>query len=172
MGDSRHFVTGDFTSRGTYLNNVGYASVLDNIVVTCVDCVIRNEKGEVLLARRNYEPQPDWWIPGGRMCPGESFETAAARHTQRELGLDIGPARFTYLETYSYVWGRRAQPPQDNGCHMVAIVMRLQITDHEAALINPNEEFSALKWMKPEEIIISQTFHPAITQIAKDLINH
>ena len=64
-----------------------YGQMVRGCVICCVDCVIvRNridEHGkkknlrECLLVERSNEPaQGLWWLPGGRICKGETFFTA------------------------------------------------------------------------------------------------
>lgn len=172
MEDYHHFVTGDFKSHAGFLSDEDYAKVLDNIVITCADCLVIN-KNKILLGKRTYEPQPDWWIIGGRMRPGESFETAAARNTKREIGLDIKPSRFRYFSAYSSVWARRAQAPQDHGSHTISIIMILEISNTEAEAIKLGEGFEKIQWIKPKDIIArAKEFHPELVSYARDLIRY
>lgn len=167
--NGQHFVQEGFVSRAKFLPDDVYAQVLDSIVTACADAVLMNSKGEMLIGKRAVEPHPDWWIIGGRMRPGESFEHAAARNIKRELGVDIEPSRFKYLCTYSLVWARRAQPPHENGSHTVSITMLVRVTDEEVGLIKHNEEYETLKWVYPTEFIFDDTFHPALGMVAKNV---
>ncbi|WP_411735957.1 GNAT family N-acetyltransferase [Paenibacillus sp. M2] len=55
-----------------------------------VGAVILNERGEVLLAWRNRQPeQHTWSIPGGKVDPYETLETAVIREIKEEVDLDI-----------------------------------------------------------------------------------
>jgi RimJ/RimL family protein N-acetyltransferase/ADP-ribose pyrophosphatase YjhB (NUDIX family) len=55
-----------------------------------VGAVILNERGEVLLAWRNRQPeQHTWSIPGGKVDPYESLEAAVIREIKEEVDLDI-----------------------------------------------------------------------------------
>ena len=165
----RHFVTGSFTSHAFWMEENDYAKGLDNFVVTCADCIVLNSKGQMLLGKRTIEPQPDWWIAGGKMVPGETFIEAVVRNVKRELGLDIDGSRFSFLPgVYSLVWARRQQAPKDHGSHTVSITAVLQITDNEASAIKPNYEYAALQWIRPEEI--DEHFHPALKAYAQDVI--
>ncbi|MDO8560365.1 MAG: NUDIX domain-containing protein [bacterium] len=166
---SRHYVTGAFSSHAQRLDDETYATVLDNIVVSCVDCVLVNS-GQMLLGKRSREPQPDWWVIGGRMLPGESFETAAVRHCRRELSLEIPPERFTFLAVASQVFARRAQLPQENGCHTVAVTMTTELTDAERAALSPNDEYRAVAWRDISEVATDGNLHKAIRDLAADLI--
>ena len=167
----RHFVTGPFTSHAFWMTEEDYSKGLDNFVTTCVDFIVLNPKKEMLLGKRAREPQPDWWIGGGKMTPGETFEEAAARNVKRELGLDIDGSRFSFLPSnYSLVWSRREQAPKENGVHNVSLTAVLQVTDSEVAAIKPNDEYGVLQWIKPENIE-DPPFHPALKCYADDVIS-
>lgn len=170
-GKYRHFVTGEFKSQAVRMTDDDYSKALDSLVITCVD-VVAVHKGEILLGKRAIEPNPDWWVAGGRMMPGESFEEAAARNVKRELGLDVEPYLFEYLNTHSVVWPTRAQPPQDHGCHEVIITMVLPLTNEEVDNIKPNQEYERLWWLPVKKVVSNHSqFHPALVQHARDVIN-
>lgn len=174
MTRAHHFVTGKFISRTQRLTDIEYAAALDSLVIACVDCVLTC-KNEILIGRRMREPQADWWVIGGRMQPGETFAESAARHCRRELSLTIAPDRFRYLNTVSQVWGRRAQPPQENGCHTVAITMTAEVTPTERAAIKPNDEYRTVWWLPLRDVATEKSFHQSLRQCAKDawaLLNH
>jgi len=167
MSPVHHFATGKFTSHAKRLTDAEYARALDSLVITCVDCVLTCGN-EMLIGQRVREPQADWWVIGGRMHPGETFEQTAARHCQRELSLKVAPKRFHYLNTISYIWSKRAQPPQKNGCHTVAITMRAEITPSERNGIQPNDEYRAIQWLPLHEIVKDKSFHLSLRQCATD----
>jgi len=165
----QHFVERGFTSHAKFLSDEAYGEALDSLVLACVDIVLTNDSGAMLLGKRSREPHPDWWIIGGRMRPGESFEEAASRNIRRELGLEINPTRFQYLCTYSLAWARRAQEPKENGSHCVSITMILRAGGNEIPLIEHNDEYEDLQWIHPKEVLAHSSFHPAILMIAKNV---
>ena len=58
-------------------------------------CLVRNEKGEVLVVK---ESGRDWWdLPGGGMDHGESLDVAIAREMKEEVNL---AGAFTYRVIY------------------------------------------------------------------------
>lgn len=164
-----HFITGAFKSRAERMSSEDYAKVLDNVAVATADIVLINSHGEMLFGKRTREPWPDWWIIGGRIIPGESFEEAASRKLKEELGLNIDGSRLAYLGTYSLVWGKRAQAPIENGSHTVSITMAVLITDSEIGQMKQNDEYSMLQWIPPQRAVDSD-FHPAMRQCARDII--
>jgi len=53
--------------------------------------VLKNPKGEVLLARRSADRHQGglWEFPGGKIGPGETAQQALARELQEELGVEV-----------------------------------------------------------------------------------
>lgn len=171
----RQFITGKEHKPGGhhYLPESVYNQALDTLVIGCVD-VIPMYNGRMLIGLRAWEPQPDWWCFGGRMCKGELYQVAAARNVKRELfsGIDeieIQPNRFVLVGIYNLIWDRRAQEPIENGCHVLSVVMLLPLISVEAASLCPNEEYCETRWILPDDIIHhSNAYHPCLVQIAKD----
>lgn len=56
----------------------------------CAAVIIENEKGEILLSKRKYDPGKDRWdIPGGFCEPYETAEQAAKREMEEELDIQV-----------------------------------------------------------------------------------
>jgi ADP-ribose pyrophosphatase YjhB (NUDIX family) len=165
----RQYKTGSVQTTGGRVADDIYAQALDHLVIACVDVVIVHNK-KILIGKRVWEPQPDWWIIGGRMRKGELYAEAAVRNLKRELGVEFDGDRFGLLGVYNLIWDKRAQAPVDNGCHMLSVTMYLELNDKEKAAIKLNEEYSEHSWIEPDEIINRQTtFHPCLIQMATDL---
>jgi ADP-ribose pyrophosphatase YjhB (NUDIX family) len=65
-------------------------------------------EGCVLLVASRYpnQPQPLWNLPGGRLRPGELFETALRREFREEADLDVEVGNLLYLsESYDRATG-------------------------------------------------------------------
>jgi len=52
-------------------------------------CVLRNEKGEILLLHRNKKGRVQWELPGGKLEENEEEKAAALREIKEELGVDV-----------------------------------------------------------------------------------
>ena len=166
------FVTGLFVSYAKFLPDEIYQFVLDCIVVSCVDIVVVDHRGKMFLGKRSIEPQPDWWIIGGRMRPGESFEEAASRNIQRELGLEIDTSRFVFSGRYNLIWGKREQEPQDHGCHTTSDTHVLVLNEDEAAMVRvTGDEYSDSRWQDLEEVAECEAYHRCLRQMAIDALD-
>lgn len=63
-----------------------------------VAILIKNEKGDLLLSRRNIEPHKGTLeLPGGFVDPDETFEDAIVREVFEELGITIERDALSYF---------------------------------------------------------------------------
>lgn len=84
-----------------------YKPVVAQSVTYVVMGVLINERGEVLMmqeAKKSCAGQ--WYLPAGRMEPGETIEEAVAREVLEETGLHMQPTTLLAVETASGSWYR------------------------------------------------------------------
>jgi ADP-ribose pyrophosphatase YjhB (NUDIX family) len=168
---NRQYVIGRQQKPGTFLSGSTYAEALDALVICCADAVILHQ-GLWLIAKRVWEPHPDWWVIGGRMRKAELIEQALRRNLRRELRLDIPEDRLlNIVGYYNMIWDTRAQEPTANGCHLFSITTAVHLTDEEKASIYLNEEYADSQWVNPLHVIENgDQFHPCLVQMARDII--
>lgn len=173
MNMPAHFKAEDFHSHKSPLPNEVLAVVMDSFVVCAVDCLVINHQGKILLAKRAFEPQANnWWLIGDLMEPGEIFAATAQRILREKLGLEIVDAkRFKFLNCHSYVWDRRRQPLQENGCHVLMMTMAVIITVDELPSVSLKiDEYSELRWHQAEAAVICGGYHPAVRICVRDFL--
>lgn len=165
------YVTGTHQKPGTFLSASAYGEALDALVVCCADAAVLHQ-GLWLIARRVWEPQPDWWVIGGRMRKAELIEQALRRNIRRELHLDIPEDRLrSIIGYYNLIWEKRAQEPALNGSHVFSITTAVQLTDEEQAHLQLNEEYADFQWVDPLHVFENaDRFHPCLVQIAHDIL--
>lgn len=129
-----------------------YSTILDNLVIVCVDTLVTDSGGSILLGNREKHPLKGWWIFGGRMEAKESFVEASSRGIFRELGIrTTTPPRF--INYYDLVWKKREEPSINNGCHVVAAVMSYEIDDSQKSLLDKGiRDHYEIRWFSPEEL--------------------
>jgi ADP-ribose pyrophosphatase YjhB (NUDIX family) len=171
-------VTGSFTPVTDLPDDLLYARCLDTLVKACNDLMLFH-RGKVFLGKRKMYPQRDWWLAcGGRMRPGESVFDATSRLLRRELQLDLSleqvRLRTHTVGHYSFVWGKREQLPQTNGTADISVVVALELTDEEAALVaaRAHEEYGeAHQWVAPNDVLDpAADYHPALVRSMQDYI--
>jgi 8-oxo-dGTP diphosphatase len=70
--------------------DAGTGGAVDLPLVPCVGAVVHDVAGRLLLIRRGHAPHEGLWsLPGGRVEPGESPETAVVREVREETGLHV-----------------------------------------------------------------------------------
>jgi ADP-ribose pyrophosphatase YjhB (NUDIX family) len=109
--------------------------------------LVLNERGEVLLGRRNSAPFQGWWdIPGGFLEAGEHPDLGVRRELQEETGLEIDTLQF--LGLFQDVYAEAGAEGEDLlGCYYIA---RLP----EGASPIANDDIESLRWFAPQEVPI------------------
>ena len=101
-----------------------YIAAYGKVPRLCVDLVIRDGQGAVLLTRRTQEPYIGWWhIPGGRVRKGEPVRWAARRIAMSELGVDIKTGDILGFIDFL------DDPGDLVVCHSVSIVLKCAFTE-------------------------------------------
>ena len=108
------------------MNNKKFERGVEPIVGT----IIKNKKGEILLAK-SPKWHNKWVIPGGHIEPGETIEEAGLREGKEEVGLDLKylgvvgsgeminnkdfhrPAHFIYFDVLCEVDGQEVKIDND-----------------------------------------------------------
>ena len=74
----------------TYLSDEDYDFIYSRVPRICVDLLVTNSKGEVLLTQRTIEPYLNHWhLPGGRIKFKESISDAVKRIAKAEIGVEL-----------------------------------------------------------------------------------
>jgi 8-oxo-dGTP diphosphatase len=62
--------------------------------IPCAGALVRDERGRLLVILRSQPPaEGTWSLPGGRIEPGESAESACVREVAEETGLAVEVVR-------------------------------------------------------------------------------
>lgn len=129
-------------NRTEFISNELYSVILKSLSIPCVDLVVKNKAGEILLVNRKNEPAKDeWWVPGGRVLFGERREDAAKRKLLEECNLKANDfKKIGNFEFFFDVAGKKY--------HNIATLFEVTVDSSEVAL---DEQSSDYKWLKPEE---------------------
>jgi mutator protein MutT len=115
------------------------------IILPGVMAVIRNEQGEVLIARRLMDDLAD--IPGGYCDLGETTTAAVIREVREETGLEVEPKRIigVYSENMLYTY------PNQDTVHGIGLAFECRITG--GTLRADQHEIGELRFMPITQLL-------------------
>lgn len=116
-----------------------YRRFLETMPIVCVDGVLVNEEGQYLLVKRRNAPLKDlWWVPGGRVHKGETFEQAFHRKMREELGIEV-----QLLAPLGVTQELHADDPRggEQGVHAVSVVFLARPLSEEITLDEQSSEW-------------------------------
>jgi 8-oxo-dGTP diphosphatase len=111
----------------------------------CCGVVVQDERGRVLLMRRNGEGT--WGLPGGGVEAGETWEQAARRECREETGWDID--LHGLLGIYSDPATQMHRYPDGRLVHFVGVVFLGSPRD---LVGTPDGEASELGWFLLDQL--------------------
>jgi colanic acid biosynthesis protein WcaH len=117
-----------------------YRRILPVLPIPCVDLLVVDRGGRVLLVKRRNEPAKGlWWIPGGRVHFGELRAAAALRKLQEECGLRAAGAPLE-LSTEDLILPNG----QGGDSHVIATVYRIDVDAGTPVVLDAQSE--AAEW--------------------------
>lgn len=110
----------------------------------CNGVIIENEKGEILLVKRKFDPQKGKWdYPGGFIDGGESLEHSVKREVKEELNVEVEMLKLVGVYEDIYKYQNILNPS-------LCIVVSVKITSGELKVSDDVKEY---KFFPPEEIL-------------------
>lgn len=126
--------------------------------IPCVDVIVGNAAGKVLLVRRANEPaRGEWWFPGGRVHFGEPREAAARRKLAEECGVEITTLR--EVKTADVILPLRTASHARS--HAISTLYRVEVGTTDS--IRLDAQSSEFAWKTPTEWRQEQ-LHPFVRE--------
>lgn len=145
-----------------WCNSCGFCYYIN--AASAVALLILNERGELLLTKRAYEPEKGKLdLPGGFVDIGESAEDAAKRELKEELNLEIDG--ITYIGSYpnEYVYSGVTIYTLD-----MAFVGKVADFQHMKA----DDDVTAFEFYAVKDIDLNEIAFTSIRQIISDFIDN
>ena len=106
----------------------------DSADVKAAGGLVRRDGRVAVVHRPRYD---DWSFPKGKLDPGESWEQAALREVEEEIGLRCRLGDELPPVVYEVEKGRK--------------VVRYWLMEPESGEFAPNEEVDEVRWLSPTE---------------------
>lgn len=122
-----------------------YHKIVQIMPISCVDLVVANDFGQVLLAKRTNQPAiGKWWFPGGRVHYLETRIDAAIRKLREECGLKSD--QLVELGTFDVIVERSDKSGKS---HAVTTLYLVSVRKHHK--VNLDSQNSEAEWRLPVE---------------------
>jgi colanic acid biosynthesis protein WcaH len=90
---------------GIFLDEATFRTVVDSMPLVSINFIVRRADGKILLGQRKNRPAEGFWfVPGGRIRKGETFDVASRRLTLTELGIEIARCDCSLLGVYEHIY--------------------------------------------------------------------
>jgi colanic acid biosynthesis protein WcaH len=122
-----------------------YEKILQVMPISCVDLLVMDEFGRILLLRRKNEPAAgQWWFPGGRVQFKETRTQAARRKLKEECGLES-----FHMEELGTDDALFEMPDDLNSRHCIATLFRALVRSGENIVLD--QQSYDYDWRMPGE---------------------
>lgn len=137
----------------SFISRKKYDEILQVLPICCVDIVILHDDKLLVIKRGGSETYGGmWWIPGGRIHKGESWETAIKRKSLVETGLNVKILR----QKKSY------EAPETEGKHFVTTLFVTSVIGNLAVKLD--ETSTDYRWVNS----IDSSWHWLLKKMIRD----
>lgn len=139
-----------------------YEKIVRAMPIPCVDLIVSNQAGEILLVCRTNEPaRGQWWFPGGRVYFGETRKEAVGRHLLEECGLHATSPK--ELWTCDVILPLAAN---DCASHAITTLYTMKVKEHDKVTLD--SQGSEFAWKKPSTWQ-RESLHPLMAEFLSKL---
>ncbi|MFT8211617.1 MAG: GDP-mannose mannosyl hydrolase [Symbiopectobacterium sp.] len=134
-----------------------FRTIVVNTPLISIDLIVKDEQSRVLLGKRINQPaQGYWFVPGGRIFKGESFQSACTRICNEELGRPIEITHARFLGVYEHFYENNFSG-EDFPTHYV--VHGYEINSNLNLLLQPLIQHECFQWISVPDLLSSDTVH-------------
>ena len=116
------------------LSNEEFKRIFSRVPRLCVDLIIKDSSGAILLTKRAIKPSlGKWHLPGGGVKFRETLNNAVKRIAKQELGVNAGPIKLLgFMEFLKEDSGKR---------HSTSLVFLTKIKSGKIIIDNQSTDF-------------------------------
>lgn len=122
-----------------------YAQIVHLMPIACVDLLVEDDKGRILMIKRANDPaKGQWWFPGGRVHYLETREQTAKRKLKEECGLDA--LQVKEMGTYDVILD---MPDDANQSHGITTLFHIRVKKFKDIVLDAQS--LTAEWHLPDE---------------------
>ncbi len=151
---------GDMTER-LKLSEGDFERLVRAAPLVAIDIVLRNSRGQILLALRSSPPAKNYYfVPGGRIFKNETIAAAFERIIRAETGCEIQYSAARFLGVYEHIYPDNRFSHEGYGTHY--IVLAHQVDLQADVGITLDDHHSSFKWLEPDALTMMDSVHPFV----------
>ena len=143
-----------------FLSEADYKVACSLMPIVCIDLLVQDTEGRVLLGLRTNPPAAgSWFLPGGRIRKGEKLADAFTRLARQELGVQtIGIADARLQGVYEHFYDTDFTGDPSAPTHYVTLAYRLAVgVDLD---LPQGEQHHEWAWMSVDALLKHPGVHP------------
>lgn len=135
------------------LNFEDFKLVVKNTPLVAIDLVTIDYSRNIYIGKRLNNPAKDsYFVPGGRIFKGETFEKAFERISLAELGKRHHLADASFLGFFEHIYAENAFLDDSFGTHYVVLAFVVYINADEISLSQQHSEILKLELNRLESV--------------------
>lgn len=136
-----------------------FKMVVELTPLVSIDFVVRDAGRNILVGyRRNRPARGYWFVPGGRLGKNETRVDAFRRLTRVELGVELEPARDSFLGVYEHMYPDNFSGDPGFGTHYVVLAYEIPVVE-AARLRLPADQHEGYLWLSEAEMLRRDDVH-------------
>ena len=141
-----------------FLEPEDFGFVVDNTPLVAIDFVVTDNKSILVGKRINRPAKNMFFVPGGRICKGESFLSAFGRISETEIGENLSPESCRFFGIFDHFYPNSAVS-EDITTHYTVLAHVVQIDEHNLDISKMFDQHSEFEMMEISEILASNDVH-------------
>jgi len=134
-----------------------FKTVIENAPLISIDLIVYNQKGEVLLGKRNNRPaQGYWFVPGGSIQKDEPMAMAFRRLTLNELGAEFCISQADFIGHFEHFYADNVSTEKFS-THYIALGYKIVIDT--SVLVLPVEQHNLYQWLDINSLLAHDSVH-------------
>jgi colanic acid biosynthesis protein WcaH len=157
------------TSPKYFLDPELFGVVVENTPLVAIDFIVIDSESMLVGKRINRPAKDMFFVPGGRICKGESFKSAFSRVSETEIGKSLAPDDCKFLGIFDHFYPNSAVS-EDISTHYTVLAHVVDIRDHDLDLDKMFDQHTEFKMMRMQTVVDNNRVHENTKTYARLLL--